>query len=108
MQRVVLGLIFVIGIIAVTSCSSKDESKQSSSKVPKREIIEVMNSHVDSLMAIPGVTGVAIGELKDGTPCIQVLVFRDTKDVRKSIPTAIEGYPVDIIVSGEIRPMDGK
>ena len=108
MQRIILGLMLVIGIVAVDSCGTKDDGKKSRSEVPIQDIIEVMNSHVDSLMAIPGVTGVAIGELKDGTPCIQVLVVSDTKDIRTRIPTTIDGHPVDIFVSGEIRPMDAK
>jgi hypothetical protein len=63
-----------------------------------------METHVDELMAIPGVVGVAIGELKDGRPCIQVLVVEQTQDLRRRLPKTLEGYPVDIVVSGVIKP----
>lgn len=72
---------------------------------PARDIKTVMEAHVDELMAIPGVTGVAIGELKDGTPCIQVLVAERTKELRRRIPKTLEGHPVDIVVSGVIEPL---
>jgi hypothetical protein len=108
LRRIVFGLMLVLGILVANSCGNTDDSKKSRSEVPNQDIVVVMNDHVDSLMAIPGVTGVAVGELKDRTPCIQVLIIKDTKEIRISIPTAIAGHPVDIIVSGEIRPMDAK
>jgi hypothetical protein len=72
---------------------------------PSRDITTVMEAHVDSLMAIPGVVGVAIGERKDGAPCIQVLVVEGTRELRRKIPKTLEGHPVDIVVSGVIRPL---
>jgi hypothetical protein len=77
----------------------------SGSPTPSRDIKSVMEAHVNDLMAIPGVVGVAIGELKDGTPCIQVLVVESTREVRRKIPKALEGHPIDIIVSGVIKPL---
>jgi len=77
----------------------------SGSSTPGRDITSVMEANVDSLMAIPGVVGVAIGELKDGTPCIQVLVVEGTRELRRKIPKTLEGHPVDIVVSGVIKPL---
>jgi hypothetical protein len=73
--------------------------------VAGRNITSVMEAHVDDLMAIPGVVGVAVGELGDGTPCIQVLVTERTRELRRKIPRTLEGHPVDIVVSGVIRPL---
>lgn len=75
--------------------------------MPGEGIEKAMEAHVDELMAIPGVVGVAIGALKDGRPCILVLVVRKTAENRRLIPAEIEGYPVKIEESGEIRPMPG-
>jgi len=75
--------------------------------MPQRDIKTVMDSHVDELMAIPNVVGVAIGALDDETPCIQVLVTEKSEELAKRIPETIEGHPVQIIESGVIRPMDG-
>ena len=72
---------------------------------PSRDIKLVMEAHVDQLMAMPGVVGVAIGELKNGAPCIQVLVIERTRELRRKIPKTLEGYHVDVIVSGVIKPL---
>lgn len=79
----------------------------SDDNMPKRDIKTVMESHVDELMATPGVVGVAIGALDDGTPCIQVLVEVKTEDTVRRLPKTLEGHPVTIIESGVIRPMEG-
>jgi hypothetical protein len=70
----------------------------------RRDIKTVMESHTKELMALPGVAGVAIGETDDGAPCILVLV--ESGDVRRDIPDMLEGYPVCMLESGRIRPMD--
>ncbi|MCU7492113.1 MAG: hypothetical protein HF300_18895 [Ignavibacteria bacterium] len=71
----------------------------------KRSIEEVMNAHTDELMSIPDVNGVYIGELENGQECITVLVSKKTELHKKKIPRKIEGYPVIIEETGEIRPL---
>jgi hypothetical protein len=73
-----------------------------------RDITTVMNDHISELMAIPGVTGVAVGAMDDGTPCILVLVVKRTDETTTKIPKSIEGHPVKILESGVIKPMGGK
>lgn len=73
--------------------------------MPQRDIKTVMDAHVDSLMKIPGVVGVAIGQLDDGTPCIIVMVKELTAERKATLPHQIEGYPVRIDETGTIRPM---
>jgi hypothetical protein len=72
-----------------------------------RDIRTVMEAHSAKLMSIPGVTGVAVGLTSDQQPCILVLVVRETREVRKKVPANIEGHPVEIMVTGEIRGMPG-
>ncbi len=69
------------------------------------DAIRVMDAHVGELMAIPGVAGVAVGALGDGKPCIRVYVVRETGEHSGKIPKELEGIPVVVEVSGEIRPM---
>jgi len=69
------------------------------------DITRVMDAHVNELMAVPGVVGVAVGATDDGKPCIRVLVIRETAEVRSRIPRSLEGYPVIVEVTGEIRAM---
>jgi hypothetical protein len=108
LQRIGHGALLIMSTLIAYSCNPQEKSNESRNEVPTRAIIEVMNSHADSIMAIPGVTGIAIGELKDGTPCIKALVLNDSDSIIRKIPKAIEGYPVEIMVTGKIIPMDDK
>jgi len=68
-----------------------------------QSIQEVLAAHTDSLMALPGVVGTAIGRCGDSL-CIRVFV-RDSSDaVRRSIPDSLGGHPVQVEVSGQFRP----
>jgi hypothetical protein len=79
--------------------------KESRDTMPDRDIKSVMDAHVQEMMAIPGVTGVAIGELDNGTPCIMVLVVELNDEVARKIPKVLEGHPVLTVESGEFKPM---
>jgi hypothetical protein len=107
--------ILLTGLIAVLcfvgpGCGGKQEEKTSAAKeqTPMRDINAVMTDHTPELMPIPGVTGVAIGQLDDGTPCILVLVESDSSVIVSKIPKTLEGYPTKIEVTGKIVPMEGK
>ena len=79
---------------------------QSSSSSPQRDINAVLAAHDKELLAIPGVVGVYVGTLEDRrTPCLRVMLARKTAESRK-VPQSIEGYPVVIEVTGEIRALD--
>jgi len=73
-----------------------------------RDINRVMEAHADELMAIDGVTAVAVGALSDGTPCIQIYVVKKTGGLLRRIPKTLDGHPVLVEVSGIIRPMSGE
>ena len=75
--------------------------------MPTQDIKTVMDAHADELMALEGVTAVAIGALADGTPCIRVYVIKKTDDLQARIPKQIEGHPVVVEESGVIEPMGG-
>ncbi len=65
---------------------------------------QVLQEQTDRLMALPGVVGTAMG-LCAGEPCIRVLVVEKTGDLLKQIPTEIEGYPVVVDETGEIKAL---
>jgi hypothetical protein len=73
--------------------------------MPTQDIHTVMEAHAGELMAIEGVTAVAVGALEDGTPCIQVYVVEKTDNVVRRIPKTLGGHPVIVEESGIIRPM---
>ena len=72
--------------------------------MPSRTSEEVLATHTDSLMSLPGVVGTAIG-LCDGTACIRVLVADSMAASRRKIPNRLEGYVVHVEVSGVLRPL---
>jgi hypothetical protein len=69
----------------------------------QRSIRDALEDLTDRLMSIPGIVGTAEG-LCDGTPCIKVFVSRKTAAVMKAIPASVEGYPVAVEETGELRP----
>lgn len=87
-----------------TGCRSHPNGKEEAA-MPTRDIQTVQEANIPALMAIDGVTGVAIGALDDGRPCIVIYVKQLTDQLRAKLPTALEGHPVRIEESGEIRPL---
>ena len=73
--------------------------------MPAKTIEQVLDQHAESLLALSGVVGVGQGECS-GKPCIRVLVVEKTSDLLRRIPSAIEGYTVDITETGEIKALD--
>jgi hypothetical protein len=72
------------------------------------ELARVIAVHSEELLAIPGVEGMAVGLLDDGrTPCLQILVERRTSELAARLPATLDGHPVVLVESGDIRPLDG-
>ena len=59
----------------------------------------------ESVMDSEGVVGTMIAECA-GEPCIAVLVEALTDELRETIPTEFEGFPVEIRATGEIRALE--
>ena len=76
--------------------------------MPTRPIADVQRDHTDELMSVPGVVGVYEGALDDGTPCLRVMVKERTPETDRRIPRMLEGYRVEVEVSGVIRPLGGE
>jgi hypothetical protein len=70
--------------------------------MPAKTIEQVQQEHTDAWMAIPGVVGTATGQ-REGKPCILILTASNTQEVRRKIPSTIEGYPVVVQYIGEVR-----
>lgn len=96
---------FVILFIFSISCASeKLDSPPKGNLMPAKAIEEVLKEHTKELMSIPGVVGMGQG-LCDDKPCIKVFVVKETPGVDQKIPRILEGYPVVIEETGEIRPL---
>jgi len=99
-------LVLVIWLLLL-SCFAFSCRPGGDNTVPTKDIKTVMEAHAPELMSIAGVTAVAIGERSDGTPCIKVYVVEKSEALKKKLPARLEGHPVVIEESGEIKPMQG-
>jgi hypothetical protein len=96
--------LLVVAIVLVLACSQS--MAQNSSASPKRDINAVLAAHDKELLAIPDVVGVYVGVLEDGrTACLKVMLARKNLETERKIPHLLEGYPVIVEVTGEIRPL---
>lgn len=106
-----IGLCSVLAVILLSlSCSAAiqgpvNQTGQQES-MTRKDINAVLKNHDKELLAIPGVVGVYVGLLPDDkTPCLKVMVVKETEDLKRRIPKSIEGYLVLIEESGVIRPL---
>ena len=73
--------------------------------MPERTIEQVREDHTEGWMAIPGVEGTAIG-LSEGKPCIKIFTSSKSQQLRRNIPSTIEGYPVVIEQTGTFQALE--
>jgi hypothetical protein len=69
------------------------------------KIKEILKRYTDKLMAVPGVVSVAEGK-SHGKQCIRIFVIDSKPEILKLLPDTLEGYPVDVVESGEFRALD--
>ena len=75
--------------------------------MPLADINEVLSTHDDARMAIPGVAGVYVGLLDDDeTPCIKIMVVEKTPELEETLPKSLDGHPVVVEESGVIQPLN--
>ncbi len=73
---------------------------------PRRDINAVLAAHDRELLERPGVVGVYVGLLPDGrTPCLKIMLARSDPAAARALPATLEGHPVVLEVTGEIRPL---
>jgi len=65
------------------------------------EIEQVLARHEAELMRIPGVNGIGIGQ-RHGNPVILVMLDRPASQLPVTIPSQLDGVPVEIEVIGEV------
>src|SRR3989441_11536794 len=87
---------------ALASCACRDHREETQA-VTSRTMEAVLAAHTDSLMALPGVVGTAIG-LCDGAPCIRGFLAGSGAAARRRIPTQPEGYPGKVGGTGPSPP----
>ncbi len=91
----------LLGVALAAGACGSQTSMKGEPMAPK-PIEQVLEERTPELMALPGVVGVARG-LCAGRPCIRVFVIRETPELRDAIPAELDGHPVVLEVTGEIR-----
>ena len=91
-----------LGLLLVTVDATPNDP------TPPRDINVVLRAHDRELLQLPHVVGVYVGLLADAkTPCLKVMMSRKDPATERALPKSLEGYPVSVEVTGEIRPVHG-
>ncbi len=108
----ILGVLLALSLVLWMGCESDIPSKPGDAEEttvygapPQGAIDQVMaiqDRHTHPLMAIPGVVGTATGLGADGRPVVMVLT---EKPGVAGIPGLLDGVPVVVKVTGEIRAL---
>ena len=106
-RAALFGAAIVLSLGCLMDCGRRASGDRGgvSQMAAKKTVQQVLKENIDRWTAIPGVVGAGIGECK-GQPCIKVLVTEKSEQVQKRIPSQVEGFPVMVEVTGEIRALD--
>jgi hypothetical protein len=91
-------------IFSISHTGEKSDILPEGNQMASKPIAEVLKEHTKSLMTVPGVVGTGQG-LCEGKPCIKVFVIKKTPELEQKIPETLEGYPVVIEETGEIKAL---
>jgi len=105
LMRSLRSFLIIFALFALGGCWDRKEPVESSS--PKRPIEAVLAEHAPRFIAMEGVVSVGQGELEDHSPCIRIFLKQHDAALERRIPSHLEGYPVIVQVTGEIRAMPG-
>ena len=93
------GLLTLLSLIAMTVDATPTDP------TPSSDINAVLRAHDRELLSFPHVVGVYVGLLADEkTPCLKVMLSRKDPATERALPKSLEGYPVSVEVTGDIRP----
>jgi hypothetical protein len=92
-------------VAALGACSAIWNDSSQESQMPERSIEEVQEAHTPAWLEIEGVVGSGIGEC-EGEPCIRVFLTGPSPRAEEVIPERVEGYRVELHVTGPFRPRD--
>jgi hypothetical protein len=99
--------LIAIAIFTLTMADINIAGYRGKSPMAAETIKEVLKSHTKELMAVPGVVGTGQG-ICEGNPCIKVFVIEKTPDLDQKIPKTLNGYPVVIQETGQIKALPKK
>jgi hypothetical protein len=97
----------VMCLYILQCCRSKDKKDDDMGNKPSvRDINKVIDAHSKEWMSLPGIVGCYVSINEKGDSCIVIMAVKKTTEITKKIPKTIEGYPVEIQESGEVKPLE--
>lgn len=97
----------ILPIFSIFFTGEKFDVQSQEKPMAAKAIDQVLKEHTKALMFIPGVIGTGQG-LCEGNPCIKVFVIKRTPDLDQNIPKTLDGYPVVIEETGEVKALPRK
>ena len=94
-------------LLAIAAGCAGSRANSTDQRMPEKSIEAALAAHNDSLMAVPGVMGTAIGRC-DGVPCIRVFMRDSASAARARIADRLEGYVVRVEVTGAFHARPGQ
>lgn len=94
----------ILFILSISHTGEKSDILPKGNQMTAKPIVEVLKEHAKTLMSIPGVVGAGQG-LCGGKPCIKVFVIKKTPELEQKLPETLEGYPVAIEETGEVKAL---
>ena len=106
-KKIILALAVFVTLIHIgAGCTSSiKDDKAEQKQMPTRDINDVLKDHEKEMMSLSGVVGIYIGAQENGALCIRVMLKEKSAELEQKIPKTLEGYPVEIEVTGEIKPL---
>ena len=101
---ILFGMGIIVLVSSLVSCPNETVNERGGNGMSATTIKEVLRKYTDDLMSIQGVVGIGEGLCKD-KPCIKIFVIRKTSELEEKIPKELEGHPVKVEETGEIRPL---
>ncbi len=98
----IIAVSLAVMTVIVTACAIKNVNESQERMAMGKTIEEVLREHTPELMSLPGVLGTA-QSLCGEKPCIIIYVLKKTPDLAQKIPRSLDGFPVAIEETGEIR-----
>ena len=99
--------LIAIAFFALTLADKNIADYRGKNPMAEETIKEVLKKHTKNLMSIPGVVGTGQG-LCEAKPCIKVFVIERTSGLDQKIPKTLDGYPVVVEETGEIKALPKK
>lgn len=104
-SRVTVVLLLAFAPLACSGGRQSDGDGKKDMPESDKTIEQVLSEHTDEWMSIPGVTGTGLGKCGEEL-CIRVFVTRELDGVREKIPQRIDGYIVEVVLTGSFHARD--